>query len=271
MRWPLRCFSSAASFSANQVPPAAPADSHVHGEHHALRHVEVAGQQPRQRRLELVGLDLGEVAELADVDAEDRHRRRVHEIDRVEHRAVAAERDHEVETVGESLGRDAELAEPARLGFGLGNAHLDTALGEPAGRRARELVRDAAVAMRDQPDRARRRRAHTSAPSCAAATTRSMSASSTTAGPRRARARRTRRCRRRPAAATAPARARRAPTRRGRRRRRAARASCTTGSRTMPPLPTRPAPPRTAASPATRSRRRQSSAGTDWARRCATR
>ena len=94
---------SAASLSANHVPAAGPCDVTSHREHHALRHGEVAGEQPRHRRIELVGLDLGEVAELADVHAEDRHRRRVHEVDRVQHRAVAAERDDEIETVGEAL------------------------------------------------------------------------------------------------------------------------------------------------------------------------
>ena len=111
IRWPLRCFSSAASLSANHVPAAGPARLDVDREHHALRHREVAREQPRQRRVELVGLDLGEVAELADVHAEDRDRRRVHEVDRVQHRAVAAERDHEVEAVGEAVGLDAELVE----------------------------------------------------------------------------------------------------------------------------------------------------------------
>ena len=58
-----------------------------------------AAGTPRARR----GFDRGEVAELADIHPEDRNRSRVHEIDRVEHRAVAAERDHQVESLGEAL------------------------------------------------------------------------------------------------------------------------------------------------------------------------
>ena len=65
--------------------------------------------------VELVGLDLGEVAELADVDAEDRHRRRVHEIHRVQHRAVAAERDARGRARRANVvGVDRELVEPGR-------------------------------------------------------------------------------------------------------------------------------------------------------------
>ena len=115
-------------------------------------------KSPASRRgsdcFELVALDLGEVAELADVHAEDRDRRRVHEVDRVQHRPVAAERDHEVEPVGETVGGDAERVEPAHLGLRLRDPHFDAALGEPARRRAREVVRDAAIAMRHEADRA---------------------------------------------------------------------------------------------------------------------
>ena len=75
-----RCcaFSSTASLSA--VPAAgrrARRTSTVDREHHALLDLVVAGEQPRQRRASRsLGLDLGEVAELADVDAEHRARRR---------------------------------------------------------------------------------------------------------------------------------------------------------------------------------------------------
>ena len=94
------------------------------------------------RRLELVGLDLGEVAELADVHAEDRHRRRVHEVDRVQHRAVATERDHEVETGRELVVVHAELGEPDHLRLRLRHAHVHAPLREPRrGRRARARAR----------------------------------------------------------------------------------------------------------------------------------
>ena len=179
-------------------PAGRPFDVTRDGEHHALRHGEVAGEQARQRRIELVGLDLGQVSELADVHAEDRHRRRVHEVDRVQHRAVAAERDRRDRDPTRTPRRDTELGEAGRLRLVGGHAHGDVALAKPARRGARQLVRDATIPMRHQPDPALRLRlgsrcarasgsALTRLP-VASATTRAMSAASTPAGPRRARA-----------------------------------------------------------------------------------
>ena len=260
MRWPLRCFSSAASLSANHVPAAGPPTSTSHREHHALRHREVAGEQARQRRVELVGLDLGEVAELADVDAEDRHRRRVHEIDRVQHRAVAAERDHEIETVGEPVGRDAELARgrppsPRRPGRA---PRRRARANQPRPPRASSCATPP-IAVRDEPDRARRRRAHARRPRARVGR---RPASMSAGVDRRPRPRRA--CAKNSTLPSAPrsgdadqrahaeARARRA-----RPRPRAAPRRARPGRARSRPCRRAPGPPRTAASPAARSRRRR--------------
>ena len=95
-------FSSTASLSANQRPLRGARRLDVDLEHHALGDLVVAGEEAVEGGVEVVGLDLGEVAELADVDAEHRHPGFVGEVDGAEHGAVAAERDHEVEALGEA-------------------------------------------------------------------------------------------------------------------------------------------------------------------------
>ena len=117
MRCPERSFSMTASLSAYQLPRTAPADSTSTDEHHALRDLELAREQARQPVLELVGFELAQVAEQPHVHAHQRHRRRVHELHRVQHRAVAAERDREVETGREVVGLGrvrVETGRPAR-------------------------------------------------------------------------------------------------------------------------------------------------------------
>ena len=98
-------FSSTASLSANQRPSRRAGGLDVIVEHHALGDLEVAGEQAVERGVELARLDLGEVAELADVHAEHGHAGLVGEVDGAQHRAVAAERDHDVEPVGVEIGR----------------------------------------------------------------------------------------------------------------------------------------------------------------------
>ena len=188
-----------------------------------------------ERRVELVGLDLGEVAELADVDAEHGTRRRVHEVDGAQHRAVAAERDDEVEPVGELVGSTPSSSRPA--------ARTRRRARAPR-RRARRTTRPRAARASCAAGRSRCGTRPTAR--VGAFDARRVVPATTRRAPRRvdgrprraARARGTRRCRRRRAAATPStaidAEARR---RRARRRPRAAPRACTAGSRTMPPLP----------------------------------
>ena len=108
-------------------------------------------------RVELVRLDLAQVAELPDVHADDRHRRRIHELHRVEHRAVAAERQHEVETVGERVAGAPRTRRGRRCRVVVRDAHLDLVRAEPVRSALRERVRLGTLAVRDEPDRARSR------------------------------------------------------------------------------------------------------------------
>ena len=81
-----------------------------------------ASPPPRGRRTTLERgdqcrrLDLGEVAEQPDVDADDRHRRAVEQLDRAQHRAVAAEADGQsADAGGRSLARSASSERRRRL------------------------------------------------------------------------------------------------------------------------------------------------------------
>ena len=146
----------------------------VDREHHALGDLVVAGEQAVERGVEVVGLDLGEVAELADVHPEHGNAGFVGEVDGAEHRAVTAERDHDVEPLGEVLEVDREVREPGAVGVGTGHAHLDAVLGETVGGVLGQLDRGRPVRVRDEPDAAR---GHRRAPGCATAS--STAASST--------------------------------------------------------------------------------------------
>ncbi len=168
-------------------------------EHHALGDLVVAREQAIERGVEVVGLDLGEVTELPDVHAEHGDAGFVRQVDGAEHRAVTAERDHDVEPFGELVELDREMREPGAVGVGSGHAHFDAVLGEEVGGALGELDRGRPERMRHEPDPAR---GHRRAPGCATA--------SSTDGVERGvvhRARRfagsargTRRCRRRHAA-----------------------------------------------------------------------
>ena len=68
-----------------------------HREHRPLADHELAGAQPLERVVERAGLDAGQVAHLAAVDAEHRHVGVGDEIHRAQHRAVAAEGEDRVE------------------------------------------------------------------------------------------------------------------------------------------------------------------------------
>ena len=71
--------------------------------------------QPVERVRQLLGLDLDEEPEVAEVDAEHRHRPARHQPQRAEHRAVAAEADDRVRPLGQlRVGHDRHVAVPAR-------------------------------------------------------------------------------------------------------------------------------------------------------------
>jgi hypothetical protein len=97
------------------------------GEHRrgVLLDGEVAGVQPVQRGVELIGLHLDQEAEVAEVHAEDRDRPVRDESQRAEHRAVAAEADQRVGLVGQlGLAHRLDLTGQARGVPGVGDQLL---------------------------------------------------------------------------------------------------------------------------------------------------
>jgi hypothetical protein len=85
---------------------------------------EVQPLQPVERVGHLVGLDLYEEPEVAEVDAEHRHRPPRHQPQRAEHRAVAAEADDSIRSLGQlRVGHDRRVAVPAR---GVMGSHQQT-------------------------------------------------------------------------------------------------------------------------------------------------
>jgi hypothetical protein len=83
---------------------------HRHVEHHAPVELPSArfrtGHEPVECLAEPIGLDLREVAERAEVDAEDRHRRSLEQSHGAQHRAVATEAEHQVGLGDRANARD---------------------------------------------------------------------------------------------------------------------------------------------------------------------
>ncbi len=130
----------------------------VDREHHPLVDLVVAGDEPFERGVEIGRLDLGEVTQLPHVDAEHRDAGLVDEIDRAQHRAVTAEREHEVEAFGEVVGVVTEVRETARGGVGFRHPHRHLVRREPLGGVRGERGRGGPVTVRDEPDRPQRPR-----------------------------------------------------------------------------------------------------------------
>ena len=124
-------------------------------QHHPFGDRVLAAHECRQHGLELIGLDRREIAELARVDAQQRHRIRVHELHGLEHRAVATDDQHQVEVADEILTVTTVLREPGGLGLRFRQPDLDLVIEEPRGHQARECVRRKPLPMRHEPDRAR--------------------------------------------------------------------------------------------------------------------
>lgn len=83
---------------------------HAAFEHRAVLFLEVAGQHRRQRLAELPGGDIGDEAEPALVDADQRHRMRRQFAGDAEHRAVAADHHRQVAALAELGGAQRRVA-----------------------------------------------------------------------------------------------------------------------------------------------------------------
>ena len=77
----------------------------------------------------LVGLDLGQVAQPAEVDAEQRNRRTVEQADCAQHRAVASEAQHQVGGGGRILA--GQLGKVELGGVGVRNPCRVAVLAQP--------------------------------------------------------------------------------------------------------------------------------------------
>ena len=124
-------------------------------EHVALVDVPLASVAALGEAVEGVGhlvrLDLGEVAEHTEVDAEERDGRAVEEPHRPKHRPVAAEAQGKIGVFGPSFGGQVVQVECNCVGGG----HPDfvTAIGEPVGGLARQRRGDPPLVMGDDDDR----------------------------------------------------------------------------------------------------------------------
>ena len=79
----------------------------LRAEHEALLDGVVAGTERLEALLQVLAVDLGEVAQAAEVGAEHGHAERRGQAQAAEHRPVAAEREHDVAAVGELVDRAA--------------------------------------------------------------------------------------------------------------------------------------------------------------------
>src|SRR5581483_3434633 len=127
---------------------------HADLEQHPLLDLVVTAEEAFERARHVDRLHLGEVAELADVHAEDRGARGSDEIDGAQHRAVASEAHRQVEAVADVVVAvaGADTADTGRDRVGFRDAHLVTVLEQPACGRPRQLVRLEALGVDDEPD-----------------------------------------------------------------------------------------------------------------------
>ena len=116
-----------------------------------LLDAELLGLEPLQRGTELLGMDLHQEPEVAEIDAEHRHRPVGHEPERAEHRAVAAEADQCLDLLGELLVTDA--GDTGGTTVGVVVAHEDTATaGFDPGQQRLHHGRVVAARMKHEPD-----------------------------------------------------------------------------------------------------------------------
>src|SRR5581483_10096003 len=101
---------------------------HADLEQHPLLDLVVTAEEAFERARHVDRLHLGEVAELADVHAEDRGARGSDEIDGAQHRAVASEAHRQVEAVADVVVAvaGADTADTGRDRVGFRDAHLVT-------------------------------------------------------------------------------------------------------------------------------------------------
>ena len=108
-------FSTTASFRARSSPVEDRRSTRRDRQHHPLLDARSRRRRSRSSAASTsCGLDLGQVAEQADVDAEDRDLVPLDQVDRPQHRAVAAEADREVDAVRELLVRRPRAAGASR-------------------------------------------------------------------------------------------------------------------------------------------------------------
>src|SRR5581483_412430 len=88
-----------------------------------------------------VGVDLHQVPEVPDVDAQDGNTRPAHQRHRAQHRAVAAHAEGEVEPLGEAITPERPLVESCPRCILRGDAWRVAAAGQPLDRLAGEAVR----------------------------------------------------------------------------------------------------------------------------------
>ena len=78
----------------------------------------LAFEHSLERGEEVGGLDVGEVAELSDVHPQDSHALGSEQVDRAQHRAVAAQAHGEIATVGHRWFVDPEFVASDQHGIG---------------------------------------------------------------------------------------------------------------------------------------------------------
>ena len=122
------------------------------GEQHPLLDRALAGEEALDGRPGARRLDVGEVAHLADVDADDRHPVAGHQVDRAQHRAVASEAHRHVEAVAEVSSSHPSEASPARSASGCGMRTYVALVLEPRGGLAREVAGLRALVVEHEPD-----------------------------------------------------------------------------------------------------------------------
>ena len=121
--------------------PERPRGLDVDGQHHAPLEGVAVAEERLQRGAEPVGLDVGEVAELAEVHSDDGDLGLGHQRHRAQHGAVAAQAHHHVEAVAEPVLGDRQLGATRPLGVRRRDAHLVAQVEQPRRGLGRHLGR----------------------------------------------------------------------------------------------------------------------------------
>ena len=98
--WPDDAFSITTSFSASWITLRPSGRRHRGRHHHPFLDVETTAEVALERLVEMLGLEFGEVAEHAAVDAEHRDAEAADESDGAQHGAVAADAQRQFDALG---------------------------------------------------------------------------------------------------------------------------------------------------------------------------